>query len=118
MQRLEQKTNLITSDITYIWNQALDAPMDIEETWIHGDLHPCNVLFENGASQILLIGEILQRVTVQLIWMQSGCSFLIHRYVSKLLQLMPMLLKPLYNGLEDEQFFRCCPTRYSNREAG
>lgn len=48
MQRLEQKTNLITSGIKHIWNQALDAPMDVEVTWIHGDLHPCNVLVEKG----------------------------------------------------------------------
>lgn len=49
MQRLEQKTNLMTPDIKHIWNQALDAPMDVEATWIHGDLHPCNVLVEKGA---------------------------------------------------------------------
>ncbi|MEP0914706.1 phosphotransferase [Leptolyngbya sp. ST-U4] len=48
MQRLEQKTNLITPDIKHIWNQALDAPMDVEATWIHSDLHPCNVLVEAG----------------------------------------------------------------------
>lgn len=49
MQRLEQKTSLITQDIKHIWNQALDALMDVEMTWIHGDLHPRNVLVERGA---------------------------------------------------------------------
>lgn len=48
MQRLEQKTSLITSDIKHAWNQALDAAIDVEATWIHGDLHPCNVLVEKG----------------------------------------------------------------------
>jgi len=48
MQRLEQKTNLITPAIKHIWNQALDALMDVEAMWIHGDLHPCNVLVEKG----------------------------------------------------------------------
>jgi aminoglycoside phosphotransferase (APT) family kinase protein len=49
MQRLEQKTNLITPGIKHVWNQALDAAIDVEATWIHGDLHPCNVLVEKGA---------------------------------------------------------------------
>lgn len=49
MQRLEQKTSLITPEIKHVWNQALDAPMDVKVTWIHGDLHPCNVLVEKGA---------------------------------------------------------------------
>ncbi len=31
-----------------IWGQALAAPLDIEPTWIHGDLHPRNVLVEGG----------------------------------------------------------------------
>ncbi|GAB4379630.1 MAG: aminoglycoside phosphotransferase family protein [Elainellaceae cyanobacterium] len=48
MQRLEQKTNLITPAIQYVWNQAVNAPMDVEATWIHGDLHPRNVLVEKG----------------------------------------------------------------------
>jgi len=48
MQRLEQKTSLITPGIKHIWNQALDAAIDVEASWIHGDLHPCNVLVEKG----------------------------------------------------------------------
>lgn len=48
MQRLEQKTSLITPDIKHLWNQALDAPMDVEATWIHGDLHPRNMLVGKG----------------------------------------------------------------------
>lgn len=48
MQRLEQKTNLMTPAIKHAWNRALDAPMDVEATWIHGDLHPRNVLVEKG----------------------------------------------------------------------
>lgn len=48
MERLEQKTSFITSRIKRIWNQALNAPMDVEKTWIHGDLHARNILVENG----------------------------------------------------------------------
>jgi aminoglycoside phosphotransferase (APT) family kinase protein len=49
MQRLATKTNLITVDIENMWNQALNAPMDVQPTWLHGDLHAGNVLVENGA---------------------------------------------------------------------
>lgn len=49
MQRLGQKSNPIDPDIKHIWQQALNAPMDVEATWIHGDLHPRNVLVEEGA---------------------------------------------------------------------
>lgn len=48
MQRLKSKSNLITPEIEKIWNQALNAPIDIETTWLHGDLHPRNILVENG----------------------------------------------------------------------
>lgn len=48
MQRLEQKTGLIKGAIKQAWKQAVEAPMDVAQTWIHGDLHPRNVLVENG----------------------------------------------------------------------
>lgn len=48
MERLEQKTNLITPKIKDIWYQALDAPIDVENIWLHGDLHPRNIIIENG----------------------------------------------------------------------
>jgi len=48
MQRLEQKTSLITPAIKQLWHQALSAPLDVEPTWIHGDLHARNVLVEQG----------------------------------------------------------------------
>lgn len=49
MQRLEINTNWITPAIKEIWHQALNAPMDVPPTWLHGDLHARNVLVENGA---------------------------------------------------------------------
>jgi aminoglycoside phosphotransferase (APT) family kinase protein len=48
MQRLETKTDLMTPKIKDIWNLALNAPIDTSPTWLHGDLHPRNVLVENG----------------------------------------------------------------------
>ncbi|MFH7029496.1 MAG: phosphotransferase [Heteroscytonema crispum UTEX LB 1556] len=48
MQRMETKTSLITPEIKNTWNLALNAPIDIQPTWLHGDLHPRNILVENG----------------------------------------------------------------------
>lgn len=48
MQRLETKTNLITPEIKNTWNQALNTAIDANATWLHGDLHPRNILVENG----------------------------------------------------------------------
>jgi aminoglycoside phosphotransferase (APT) family kinase protein len=31
-----------------LWQAALAAPMDAPDTWIHGDLHPRNVLVSDG----------------------------------------------------------------------
>jgi aminoglycoside phosphotransferase (APT) family kinase protein len=31
-----------------LWQQALEAPIDAPDTWIHGDLHPRNVLVSEG----------------------------------------------------------------------
>ena len=31
-----------------LWQAALDAPIDVPDTWIHGDLHPRNVLVSEG----------------------------------------------------------------------
>lgn len=47
--RLARATDLITPAIRRVWQQALDAPFDAEPTWIHGDLHPQNLLVEGGA---------------------------------------------------------------------
>ena len=48
MQRLASTTSLITPQIRQIWQVALQAPLDLSPTWLHGDLHPRNVLVEHG----------------------------------------------------------------------
>jgi len=48
MRRLAGRTGLITPRIRQIWNEALHAPLDGTVTWLHGDLHPRNVLVEDG----------------------------------------------------------------------
>jgi aminoglycoside phosphotransferase (APT) family kinase protein len=46
MRRLEGRTSLITPQIRRIWEAALSAPLDLPPTWLHGDLHPRNVLVQ------------------------------------------------------------------------
>ncbi|MGH8178263.1 MAG: aminoglycoside phosphotransferase family protein [Steroidobacter sp.] len=61
MARLEQKSALISSDIRTLWKTALDAPIDVGPTWIHGDLHPRNVLVESGRlSGVIDWGDVAQ----------------------------------------------------------
>ncbi len=45
---LEGRTELITPEILAIWRDALAAPIDTPSVWLHGDLHPWNVLVQNG----------------------------------------------------------------------
>lgn len=47
--------------IMEIWEQALSAPDDADATWIHGDLHPRNVLVDQGRlSAIIDWGDMAQ----------------------------------------------------------
>lgn len=50
MQRLAKRSvPALTPEVYRIWEAALAAPIDIDPTWIHGDLHSRNVLVESGA---------------------------------------------------------------------
>ena len=48
IQRVEVQTTLIAPTLRSLWQQAIDAPIDLEATWIHGDLHPRNILVNRG----------------------------------------------------------------------
>jgi aminoglycoside phosphotransferase (APT) family kinase protein len=48
LKRLQGRSDLITPRIWHIWNKALEAPLDGPLTWLHGDLHPRNVLVDDG----------------------------------------------------------------------
>jgi len=48
VRRLESRTNLITSATKSTLDSAFLTPVDIEPTWIHGDLHPRNILIHQG----------------------------------------------------------------------
>lgn len=47
--RLSGATTSITPRLRRIWEAALQAPVDVASTWLHGDLHPRNVLVDQGA---------------------------------------------------------------------
>lgn len=48
IERLKEKTDVITRDLEALWQEALATPTDIAPTWVHGDLHARNVLVREG----------------------------------------------------------------------
>jgi aminoglycoside phosphotransferase (APT) family kinase protein len=48
LTKLKDKTGMIDQRVLALWSDALAAPNDGAPTWIHGDLHPRNVLVDNG----------------------------------------------------------------------
>jgi aminoglycoside phosphotransferase (APT) family kinase protein len=46
--KLRNKTDLVDRRVHVLWSDALAAANDTAPTWIHGDLHPRNVLIERG----------------------------------------------------------------------
>jgi aminoglycoside phosphotransferase (APT) family kinase protein len=47
-ERLAVEFDWITRDVLPVWEDALAAPNDTPPTWLHGDLHPRNVLMDDG----------------------------------------------------------------------
>jgi aminoglycoside phosphotransferase (APT) family kinase protein len=48
MQRLAMSSLLVTPAVWRVWEEAVAAPIDVEPSWIHGDLHARNVLVDAG----------------------------------------------------------------------
>ena len=48
LAKLQGKTDILDRRVHELWADALAAANDTAPTWIHGDLHPRNVLVENG----------------------------------------------------------------------
>jgi aminoglycoside phosphotransferase (APT) family kinase protein len=46
--RVTRQSSALQSQHLALWQRALAAPRDTAETWIHGDLHPRNVLIDGG----------------------------------------------------------------------
>jgi aminoglycoside phosphotransferase (APT) family kinase protein len=65
---IEQRMHRLGADmagtmerVEKIWIRALDAPLDSPSTWLHGDLHPQNVLVEGGKlTAIIDWGDLCQ----------------------------------------------------------
>ncbi|HEV8333495.1 MAG TPA: aminoglycoside phosphotransferase family protein [Steroidobacteraceae bacterium] len=48
IRRLERETTLLNDEIVRIYHAAIDAPIDVAPTWLHGDLHAGNMLVDDG----------------------------------------------------------------------
>ena len=59
MDRLSGRTGVVTPQVKRIWKEALEASLDGPTTWLHGDLHPANVLVDDGViSAVIDWGDI------------------------------------------------------------
>lgn len=50
IRRLERESTLLNDDVVRIYQAALDAPVDVEPTWLHGDLHGGNLLVDDDGT--------------------------------------------------------------------
>ena len=48
LERLAATTNYITPRVREVWQTGVNAPGDLPPTWLHGDLHPRNILVDRG----------------------------------------------------------------------
>ena len=59
LKRLKSSTSLITPKVQRMWENGLSAPPSTDAKWLHGDLHPRNVLVSLGTiSGIIDWGDI------------------------------------------------------------
>ncbi len=54
LARLRQHTDAVTPQIDALWQRALAAPAATESVWLHGDLHPRNILTQGGRISAIL----------------------------------------------------------------
>ncbi len=47
IRRLEEQTTLLNDDVVRVYQEAIDTPVDVEPTWLHGDLHGGNLLVDD-----------------------------------------------------------------------
>jgi aminoglycoside phosphotransferase (APT) family kinase protein len=47
IRMLERKTSLLDDNVVRIYEDAIAAPVDVEPTWLHGDLHAGNLLVDD-----------------------------------------------------------------------
>jgi aminoglycoside phosphotransferase (APT) family kinase protein len=47
IRRLERQTALLSPAVVRVYEDAISAPIDVEPTWLHGDLHAGNLLVDD-----------------------------------------------------------------------
>jgi aminoglycoside phosphotransferase (APT) family kinase protein len=58
-QRLSAREDLLPPELRALWASALAAPLAAERSWLHGDLHPRNILTAHGRlSAVIDWGDI------------------------------------------------------------
>jgi aminoglycoside phosphotransferase (APT) family kinase protein len=76
IRRLEQETTLVNDAVVRIFHAALEAPIDVAPTWLHGDLHAGNLLVNDGVlSGVIDWGDMARgdRATdLATLWMNLG----------------------------------------------
>jgi len=76
IRRLERETSLLNDDVVRIYEAAIEAPVDVAPTWLHGDLHAGNLLVDNGVlSGVIDWGDMTRgdRATdLATLWMNLG----------------------------------------------
>jgi aminoglycoside phosphotransferase (APT) family kinase protein len=61
LDNLAGKTDLLTEPMLALWRAGAATPVDLAPTWLHGDLHPRNVLVRDGRiSAVIDWGDMAQ----------------------------------------------------------
>ena len=47
-EKLKNKSELISDKIKIIWQEALNVDLNKNKVWLHGDMHPRNIIVKNG----------------------------------------------------------------------
>lgn len=47
IRRLKEHTTLLNDAVMRVYENAIDVPIDVEPTWLHGDLHAGNMLVDD-----------------------------------------------------------------------
>ena len=59
LNRVDASTGLITPAIRQQWHKSIEIPIDVDRTWIHGDLHSRNILVhEEKITAVIDWGDI------------------------------------------------------------
>ncbi len=80
MERMDRRTRFVGTAIRSTWADALAAPMDVDNTWIHGDLHARNVLVRDQHLSAVIdwgdvcAGDCATDLAAVFMWLPDGES--------------------------------------------